>query len=175
MQKNDILSKESVILQSLYEYFNNSANIDKILLIITGKDKLSLRVLDWFVTNYSKKYNIIYSINNIKINIYNNYKNKLKSYNKRFFDPFCRKNKKNLNKVAFKYNENHYILTTIGQMNFFRWCIRYNIIDYVKNHYDEIIDDMNQNKKNKKNKKNKILKKFNKQNLFLNHNIEITF
>ena len=156
-----LLSKEDVILHSLKEFYSNLSHIEKMIPIVTGKTKLSLRVLDWFVTNYAKKYDISYKIKKnsklVLFNVYHDYKNKLKSYNKRFFDPFCRKNKKNLtNKIAFKYNDDNYIITTIGQLNFFRWAIRCNIIDYVITNYDVINLDMNtNNKKNKKNKKNK--------------------
>ena len=160
MEEQKLLSKEDVILQSLYEFYNNN-NIDKILPIITGKTKLSLRVLDWFVTNYSKKYNVVYNIKknseNISFNVHQDYKNKLKSYNKRFFDPFCRKNKKNItNKIAFNYNIDKYVITTIGQLNFFRWAIRNNIIKYVLSNLDSINIDMNKGnlKKKKKSKLN---------------------
>ena len=62
MYNKKLLSKEDVILQSLYEFYKNKDNMDKILPIITGNTKISLRVLDWFVTNYSKKFDINYKI-----------------------------------------------------------------------------------------------------------------
>jgi len=135
-----LLSKEEVLLDSLHEFYKNKNNIEKILPIVTGNSEISLRVLDYFVTNYSKYNNVnIKKKNTINYNVYQDYKNKLKSYNKRFFDPFCRINKKNsTNKIAFKYEDDKYIVTTIGQLNFFRWAIRNKIIDYV-------IDDHNNN------------------------------
>jgi hypothetical protein len=33
--------------------------------------------------------------------------------------------------------------TTIGQLNFFKWALDNNIIDYIKNNYDAIECDMN--------------------------------
>jgi hypothetical protein len=153
--KDKLLSKESLLLQSLYTYYQEDDNIERIIPIVTGKAQVSLRVLDWFVTNYSKKYDVNFMIKKnrefIKFNVYQDYKNKLKSYNKRFFDPFCRQNKKNLtNKIAFKYNEDKYIVTTIGQLNFFRWAIRNNVINYVEEHLDLINNHMNRNNYNKK-------------------------
>ena len=153
--KDKLLSKESLLLQSLYTYYQEDDNIERIIPIVTGKAQVSLRVLDWFVTNYSKKYDVNFMIKKnrefIKFNVYQDYKNKLKSYNKRFFDPFCRQNKKNLtNKIAFKYNEDKYIVTTIGQLNFFRWAIRNNVINYVEEHLDLINNHMNENNYNKK-------------------------
>lgn len=150
-----LLSKESLLLQSLYSYYQEDNNIEKMLPIVTGSEKVSLRVLDWFVTNYSKNFDTIYSIrkNNeqIKFNVYQDYKNKLKSYNKRFFDPFCRQNKKNLtNKIAFKCSQDKYIVTTIGQLNFFRWAIRNKVINFVENNLENISKHMNENNYNKK-------------------------
>jgi len=149
---NTLLSKEEVLLQSLHEFYKTKINIDKILPIVTGNSEISLRVLDYFVTNYSKYKNITIKKNdNMIYNIYQDYKNKLKSYNKRFFDPFCRINKKNMtNKIAFNYNQDEYIITTIGQLNFFRWAIRNNIIDYVINDHLKINNEMNNINNNKK-------------------------
>ena len=147
-------SKEEVLLKSLHDFYKQNDNVEKILPIVTGTSNISLRVLDYFVTNYSKNNNIkIKKSNTDYYNIHQDYKNKLKSYNKRFFDPFCRINKKNLtNKIAFKYNEDNCIITTIGQLNFFRWALRNNIIDYViKDHsfINKEMNDVNLRKKKK--------------------------
>lgn len=61
IKNNYIINSDSILL-SLYEYYLKDNNIDKILPIITSNSSISIRVLDWFVTNYSKKYNIIYKI-----------------------------------------------------------------------------------------------------------------
>ena len=175
-----VLSKESLLLQSLYKYYQEDNNLEKMLPIVTGNEKVSLRVLDWFVTNYSKKNDTTFNIrkNNdlIKFNVYQDYKNKLKSYNKRFFDPFCRQNKKNLtNKIAFKCSNDKYIITTIGQLNFFRWAIRNKVIDYVEKNLDNISKHMNENNYNKKYKiKSNLTNSENKniQTYKINNNID---
>jgi hypothetical protein len=41
------------------------------------------------------------------------------------------------------YNESQNIETTIGQLNFFKWAIEHNIIEYIHEHYSEIESDMN--------------------------------
>ena len=149
---DSLLSKEEVLLKSLYEFYNEKS-IDKILPIITGKSTISLRILDYFVTNFSKEFNIRINENN-NSNVYQDYKNKLKSYNKRFFDPFCRINKKNMtNKIAFRYSNDKLIITTIGQLNFFRWALRNNIIDYVISNHLYINKEMIKFTTNKKSKK----------------------
>ena len=148
---DNLLSKEEVLLKSLYEFYDKD-NIDKILPIITGKSIVSLRILDYFVTNFSKEFNIKINENN-NSNVYQDYKNKLKSYNKRFFDPFCRINKKNMtNKIAFQYSDDKLIITTIGQLNFFRWALRNNILDYVVSNHFDINNEMIRFTTSKKNK-----------------------
>lgn len=162
---NKLLSKEEVLLNSLHEFYKNKSNIEKILPIVTGNSDISLRVLDYFVTNYSKYNNVNIKKNNISYNVYQDYKNKLKSYNKRFFDPFCRINKKNsTNKIAFKYENDKCIITTIGQLNFFRWAIRNNIIDYVIDDHLKINEEMN--------KINNTKKKYKLKNSSIDRNIK---
>ena len=166
-----LLSKEEVLLDSLHEFYKNKNNIEKILPIVTGNSEISLRVLDYFVTNYSKYNDVkIKKKNNINYNVYQDYKNKLKSYNKRFFDPFCRINKKNsTNKIAFKYDDDKYIVTTIGQLNFFRWAIRNKIIDYVIDDHNKINQEMNRvNNSKKKYKLNNSLSKKPKKEYVIN-------
>ena len=136
---------ENPILKSLYDYYLVDNNIDKILPILTSNSTISIRVLDWFVTNYSKKYNIIYQIKNDSsslFNVYLQYKSQLKGYRKKLFDPFCRKKR-----IFFYYDIKKCIVTTIGQLNFFRWAIKYDILDYVKNNLSAICVDMNKSTK----------------------------
>lgn len=155
---NVLLSKEEVLLNSLKDFYSDINNINIVLPIVTGKSIISLRILDFFVTNYAKNNNIKINNNLLNYNVYQDYKNKLKSYNKRFFDPFCRINKKNItNKIAFKYDNYNIIITTIGQLNFFRWILKNNILEYIIKEIDIINLDMslftkNKNKNIKKNK-----------------------
>ena len=134
-------------------YYTDNKNSLKLLEILKEDHKISLRIIDWFVTNYSKKNNIYYSIfetptkkktfvcENNKIlrqfNTYHAYKSQLKSFSKKKFDPFCRRDR-----ITFDCNGTP-IETTIGQLNFFKWAIDNLIIDYIKNNYKEIEDDMN--------------------------------
>lgn len=173
---NKLLSKEEVLLNSLHEFYKNKSNIEKILPIVTGNSDISLRVLDYFVTNYSKYNNVNIKKNNLGYNVYQDYKNKLKSYNKRFFDPFCRINKKNsTNKIAFKYDKDKCIITTIGQLNFFRWAIRNNIIDYVIEDHMKINEEMNKiNNSKKKYKLNSLCERGIKNDEFI-INTTVTF
>ena len=171
---NKLLSKEDVLLHSLHEFYINKDHVEKILPIVTGTSDISLRVLDYFVTNYAKNNNIVVLNDNINYNIYQDYKNKLKSYNKRFFQPFCTINKKNLtNKIAFNYDIDKFIITTIGQLNFFRWALKNKIIDYVIKYHTKINNDMNNINSNKKKYKinNTLLEDNKKEKCVLNTTI----
>ena len=118
----NIKAKNDVILPSLYDFFKKKEHIDCILPIISGTSTLSIRVLDWFVTNYAKTFNIILETN---FNVYLDYKSQLRGYKKKMFDPFCRKRR-----IPFYYMDGKCIITTIGQLNFFKWAIQNKIIDY---------------------------------------------
>jgi len=96
---NRLDTKISLLMKSLSEFYKQEEYINEILPIIEQKSVISLRILDWFITNYAKKYKTI--IGEREIDIYQNYKLQLKSYSKSQFDPFCRKNK-----IEFYYKDN---------------------------------------------------------------------
>lgn len=142
-----ISSKKDLLMQSLIQFFSLREILDTIIPIITGKSKISLRILDWFVTNFSKKNNINYPVllNNKTKNfiVYLDYKSQLKAYSKKNFDPFCRRER-----ISFIDHDGKDLITTVGQLNFFKWAIENNIIEYIINNYDEIEIDMNNSLRN---------------------------
>lgn len=144
----DIDTKLSLLMKSLTDFYSNSLYIEQIKSIIDQNSVISLRILDWFITNYSKKHRTIIDIKNKSIDVYQNYKLQLKSFSKRQFDPFCRKNK-----IIFYYNDTEYIETSCGQLCFFRWCFENEILNFVKSNLSIIEQDMKNSLKNKKNKK----------------------
>tara|TARA_B110001450_G_scaffold256586_1_gene287633 strand:- start:5024 stop:5563 length:540 start_codon:yes stop_codon:yes gene_type:complete len=158
-------SCQELLLSSLNNYYNNNIKNKEIFNnIINGKHKLSLRLIDWFVTHYARNTNINYwtndtkifkkapdSLKNIrKVNIYLDYRAQLKSYSKLYFDTFRRHQR-----ITFYINEDFFIETTVGQLNFFRWVFNNNIIEYAMDNYDVIYKCMTaQNKNTQKEKKN---------------------
>lgn len=74
--------KEITLINFLITFYRNK--IELFSDIINQKTPLSLRLLDWLVTNYAKKYNIIYPLHSnnetVYFNIYIDYKNQLKAY-----------------------------------------------------------------------------------------------
>jgi hypothetical protein len=128
----EIHSQEQWVLFRL-ERFYSSANLQKVKDILEGKSILSLRLIDWFVTNYAKKFNTSFMTTNQKhIIVYLSYKSHLKAYSKKMFDPFCRSKR-----IKFQGFE-----TTVGQLNFFEWAITDEILSYLETHYEEVHADM---------------------------------
>ena len=144
-------TQNELLLTKLMEFYKKDRNLDKMLNIINGKSKISLRIVDWFVTNYSKKNYTVYDINKGELNerfkVYTNYKLNLKAYSKKRFDPFCR-----WDRITIPYNENNDIQTTLGQLNFFKWALENNIITYISENYNIIDNDMNNRNSSSKSK-----------------------
>ena len=135
-------TQNDLLLNKLMNYYNDNNNLDNMLKIINGQSTISLRIVDWFVTNYAKKYFTVYSIEknglNERFKVYNDYKLKLKAYSKKRFDPFCR-----WERITIPYKNDTSIQTTIGQLNFFKWAMENNVINYIEENYQTIDLDMN--------------------------------
>jgi hypothetical protein len=149
MSTTTILSQDRLILADLMKFYRQNGNLHKMLKIIKSETKISLRIIDWFVTNYAKKNYTIIQNGSERFKVHLGYKQKLKAYNKKKFDPFCR-----WERITVPYDETGETLieTTIGQLNFFKWALEHKIIDYIEDNYDEIERDMmNRNSMSKKN------------------------
>jgi hypothetical protein len=183
----NITSKQALLIIPITKYFSNKKTLRKLITILKG-ESISLRLIDWFVTNYCKKFNILYNLNDFKdkdsqtdqhiephtspqtalqiaaqiasqtashttqqssnplnphsfdnfILVHNNYKGQLKAYSKKNFDPFCRRNR-----IRFYYDDNKYFITTVGQLNFFKWALENYIINYIQSHIKDVENDMN--------------------------------
>ena len=132
-------TQNSLLLNNLMEFYNKGDNLDVMLSIINGHSPISLRIVDWFVTNYAKEKYVVYNLDNTRrIKVYDSYKLNLKAYSKKRFDPFCR-----WDRITIPYKDNTHIQTTIGQLNFFKWAIENNILDYIRENYQAIERDMN--------------------------------
>ena len=138
--QNDLLLKNLMVF---YKTEDND-NLDDMLRIITGESKISLRIVDWFATNYAKKYYTLYvidqTVENVarRFKVYDDYKLKLKAYSKRRFDPFCR-----WDRISIPYKNGKCIETTIGQLNFFKWALENKVVEYIEKNYETIEKDMN--------------------------------
>jgi hypothetical protein len=128
-----IQSQEEWVLYRLTNFYSDPNHLARVKSILDGTSDLSLRLIDWFVTNYSKKFNVGFMSKSRKyVVVYLSYKSHLKAYSKHMFDPFCR-----WKRIKFQDME-----TTVGQLNFFEWAIGDGILDYLAEHRDEVHADM---------------------------------
>jgi len=186
-ESDEISEKQKIYLYSpngLVDFYKDETNKNILISIVKQKTSISLRLLDWLITNYAKNYGVFYTLDYntyLKFKTYtsydnksnsdseyipstkffdlwDNYKNQLTHYSKNSLDPFCRGRriffnctdntieilKTHMTKTELKeYNKREDgILTTVGQLNFFRWAITYKIIDYAFDHLNEIESDM---------------------------------
>jgi len=137
-RKRKIVCKQELIVQSLQQFYANRSDLPEILKILEGESEMSLRLIDWFVTNYSKFHNISYIHKNQDFFVYIDYKNQLKAYSKKLFDPFCRRER-----ILFQLYNIPAFVTTVGKLNFFRWAIEKGILDYIKINLKSIEKEMN--------------------------------
>ena len=143
-------TQNSLLLRNLTNFYDKDNNMDKMLSIINGESTISLRIVDWFATNYSKQYYITYDINDKnRFKVYVDYKLKLRANSKKRFDPFCR-----WDRISVPYKDGQYIQTTIGQLNFFKWAIENNVIEYIRENYSDIELDMNSRNSTSKRQQN---------------------
>jgi len=136
-------TQNDLLLKNLMDFYKDEKMLKKMLSIITGESRISLRIVDWFATNYAKKYYTLYEYTddmgaNKRFKVYIDYKLKLKAYSKRRFDPFCR-----WERISIPYIEDKCIETTIGQLNFFKWALENRVVDYIETNYEVIEKDMN--------------------------------
>lgn len=137
-RKRKIHCKQELIIASLQRFYSGHDNLAEIVELLKGTSDVSLRLIDWFVTNYSKAHSTSYILNGQEFVVYMNYKNQLKAYSKKLFDPFCRRER-----ISFQIPGHEAFLTTVGKLNFFRWAIEKGILDYIKSHQAEVEKEMN--------------------------------
>jgi spore germination protein YaaH len=143
MASSNYTTQNDLLLNNLMDFYKNEEELNSMLKIITGESKISLRIVDWFATNYAKKYYTVYSFEDVhginrRFKVYVDYKLKLKAYSKKRFDPFCR-----WDRISIPYKGGTHIETTIGQLNFFKWTLENKVIQYIEDNYDTIEKDMN--------------------------------
>jgi hypothetical protein len=131
------MSKNDILLTSINNFYNEEKNKTTLLNILDKSSGISLRNLEWFITNYSKKNHIAYQTGDGKLfTVHCAYKSSLNGYIKHLFDQFCRYQK-------FAYvvpGTSHEIQTTLAQLNFIKWCIKNNIIEYISNNKDKLFN-----------------------------------
>ena len=137
--KNRVQCKQDLVISWLQEFYTHPGHLEELLPILKGESPMSLRLIDYFVTNYSKKYNTSYNLSGRQFIVYFQYKRELNAYSKRLFDPFCRRER-----IMFEARGHEPFVTTVGQLNFFRWAIEKGILVQIAENREAIERDMNQ-------------------------------
>lgn len=137
-RKRKIHCKQELIVNSLQKFYSACEDKEEVMKLLEGTSDISLRLIDWFVTNYSKQHNISYILNGQEFLIYTNYKAQLKAYSKKLFDPFCRRER-----IMFQIEGYPMFQTTVGKLNFFRWAIEKGVLNYIKLNIPRIEKAMN--------------------------------
>jgi hypothetical protein len=132
-RKRKIECKPELVIASLQRFYAHHPEIDKVLIYLNGEAPLSLRIIDWFVTKYSRKSFVRYPLNGQEFLVYLSYKGQLKAYSKQYFDPNCRRER-----IMFTIPNHEQFMTTIGKLNFFRWALESKILDYMEAHEENI-------------------------------------
>lgn len=110
---------------------------DSLCPLITQELGVSLRALDWLVTNYAKRTGLV--VNGVAV--HQSYKDHLRTYRRRHFDPFQRVVSGNIGKVTFEYAGDTFA-TTVGQLNFVLWGHSHGLVEYIRDHINDIELDM---------------------------------
>lgn len=168
---NNLVSREEALLESLLRFYNQDSQHLAILSAVSKqKTIISLREMDYTVTNYSNNNKVVYRLKDGTLfNMYLDYKCQLRGYSKKCFDPFCRRQRifldfetktpiylKDTEIDEYKKRDDG-IVTTIGQLAFFRWAIQNEVIDFCFNNNVKIGEEMDSIDKKRKGhlKKNK--------------------
>jgi hypothetical protein len=137
-RRKKIHCKQELIVMSLQTFYSNRKDLPEIMELLQGTSIISLRLIDWFVTNYAKRHSIGYLLGGQEFMVYMSYKSQLKAYSKKLFDPFCRRER-----IMFSLPGTEQFVTTVGKLNFFRWAIEKNVIEYLKTHREAVELEMN--------------------------------
>lgn len=138
-RRKKIHCKQELIVNSLQRFYATRSDTAEIVQLLQGTSEISLRVVDWFVTNYAKTHSTAYMLNGQEFLVYRDYKSQLKAYSKKLFDPFCRRER-----IYFQLPNHPPFLTTVAKLNFFRWAIEKEILTYIQQNQEAIEKEMNQ-------------------------------
>jgi len=141
-RRKKIHCKQELIVSSLQRFYSSHPDKAEIIGLLDGTSEMSLRLIDWFVTNYAKQNSTSYILNGQEFLVYTNYKSQLKAYSKKLFDPFCRRER-----IMFQIVDTPAFMTTVGKLNFFRWAIEKGVLNYITLNSAKIEAAMNANAK----------------------------
>jgi len=133
----DYNRKRNELLKTLIAYYTPS-KFSIIHDILIGEDALTMSIINFTVINYAIMYDACITLVNKKgineyIYITRSYLSQLDEHRKQCFDAFCRKPK-----ILFEYEPNKTIVTSVSQLNFYKWVIEIGLLEYIRENYENI-------------------------------------
>lgn len=152
------------IMAKVEAFFSKPEHMGKLLPFLHGTSKISLRMVEWFVFVYCSTRTVDWFIGEDYFNVYLDYQAEMGDNKKQRFDPMGRKWRKETRKlkngettvvnvyhgINFYYTDDDFVVTSVAQLNFFRWFIGKGILDYMLEHYDKLCVAMNKYNKDSK-------------------------
>jgi len=138
-RRQKINCKPELIIASLQRFYASTTDLPKVMPYLIGDAEISLRIIDWFVTKFSRKNFTSYDLNGQTFVVYKSYKGQLDAYNKQYFDTNCRRER-----IQFSIKDYEPFVTTIGKLNFFRWALETKLLDYIETHKEVLKAGYNQ-------------------------------
>lgn len=148
--KDQLTARQHDLYRRLYYFYNGTNYIVEYLLPLRTKNTkkpaepessphLSLRTVNYLVTTYAHLHPIRYVVDGCSIDMASSYDNELLQHTKKLFDPFRRHWR-----IWWELPSGEKILTTLAQLNFFRWAIKYKVFQWAEEHRLEIEKHMKQ-------------------------------
>ena len=140
-------SKEKLIINTIEQFYEDHKDyLSLVREISTGRNNtVSLRILDWLVTNYARRRNTIIMHETKVIHLHTAYKLFLASHSKKLFDAFRRRNRifvTDDGKIKYDEIEDPFMVSTVAQLVFFAWCFEIGVLDFAKANIRDIEDDL---------------------------------
>jgi len=129
-------------LQEISHHYTE-ATLERVLVPVARQlHATSLRLLDYTMTNWAKKTRIMAVVTTSSgerqpLNLFSHYKDWLRFYRRRGFDPFRRRER-----IYFVAADGETLDTTVAQLNFFYWAETRGILQYVREQKSLIEADM---------------------------------
>lgn len=144
--QESINQTERLILYRTSIFFSKSENARVLHNMLNRKKPVSIRLLEWFVINYSKTQGTRYKVDDRGVkryyHVYNEYRAQMKLLNKEHFDPFCRTH--HVECIYRGSRHTWYFETSVGQLNYMYWAIRNGVLVYLQRHTDTVREHMRQ-------------------------------
>ena len=122
-----ISRKDEVLLCSVLQWYNEDASrVRTFSDIVNHRNGLSLRIIDWLITNFSKAFSVAIESDGLPRNLCRDYHKNLSAHNKKNFDPFARRRR-----IHILLFDDQRRVSTIGQLNFFRWFLSKDLVGFL--------------------------------------------